>query len=61
MASLTTTIALDEILCEYLKPIICEQNNLNPEDILSIKLDNGAVVVKLSGAVEQINITLTVE
>lgn len=60
MTSFTTT-ALDDILCGYLKPIICEQNNLNPEDILSIKLDNGTVVVQLSGSVKQMNITFTVE
>lgn len=60
MASLTTTVSLDEILCEYLKKVICEQNGLSPEDILSIKLDNGVIIVQLSGSVEKIDIKFTI-
>ena len=55
-----TTIALDDTVLQYLKAVICEQNNIKPEDILYMKLVNGELIIHLACSVENVEINFTV-
>lgn len=55
-----TTVGLDNVLLDYIKKILCEQNNIEPEDIRSMKLVNGDVVIQLSNSVKRIEINFKI-